>query len=135
MPRPNPIRNSVLKYLKSDFPYKLDLVVEGEKRPYAYDRVREAFEGFKDNDPIYYRILSTYCFTSLSRARAAEAIGFDSSTLKRYLDKAADIIMNRLNHAASLPADLFENRDPREHLPSYGTKTYSRFPKTVWRDA
>lgn len=127
MPSPDPIRNSVLKFLRASYPHKLDLVVDGQAYPYA--DVKKAVDGLKDNDPLLLRILSSYMFTALSRAKAADAIGFDSSTLKRHLNKAADIIMQRLNHADMLPDDLFEIRDPRDNSISH-----SKFPKTVFRD-
>jgi DNA-directed RNA polymerase specialized sigma24 family protein len=127
MPAPNPRRDKVLKYLKTSFPHKEDLKLEGKL--YEYEKVKEVVYSLRDCNPDLLRILNYYMFHTLSRTRIADEVGYDASTVKRYLDKAADNIMQRLNHGDFPPEDLFEVRHPVT-----GAVEKRPFPKTCFRN-
>lgn len=110
MPAPNPKRDKVLKYLKSGFPHKDDLKL-GEQL-YPYEKMYAAVYSLRDCNPELLRILNYYMFQALSRTRIADEVGFDASTIKRKLDIAADLIMQRVHHGDFPPGDLFEVRHP-----------------------
>ena len=132
MPRPHPINDQVIKGLKTSFPFKQPLKVLGEV--YAYEDVKEAVYGLKACNPEMLKILTFHLMTDLSRARIAEEVGFDSSTVKRCLDKCSALIMQRLNHGDLPPADLFSNRNPVPDENGVHEVTLSPFPRINWRN-
>ena len=126
MPKPDANRDRTLKYLRSEFPHKADLVLGG--RTYPYEDVRHALYSIKDTDPQLLKIFNYYAFSALSRTRIADEVGFDASTIKRRLNIVADLVMQKLNHSDLFPADLFENRHPVT-----GVNHPSSFPRINWR--
>jgi hypothetical protein len=127
MPKPNPRRDVFLKFLRQSFPHKLDLELEGVTYPYA--QVKDAVYGIRDNDPLLMRVLTSYLFTNMSRARSSDMLAMDPSTFKRRLDLLADLICQKLNHGDFPAADLFRVHDPRDN-----SIVFQAFPKTVFRD-
>lgn len=126
-PRPNPQNDVVLKQLKATFPHKMDMVVDGVT--YPYEKVKEALYTLKNNDPILMKVMTSFLFTNLSRAKLSECLNVDPSTFKRLADKGVLILLQHLHHFDFPPSDLFRIIDPRN-----GQETYSPFPKTVFRD-
>lgn len=110
MPSPDPRRDLLLKYLRNDFPYQRNFE-DWNKKTYDYTEVKDAVYSLKDNNPEINRILTYHLYTRLPRTRIAEEVGFDPSTVKRKLDQAADLVMQRLAHEDFPPRDLFTIKD------------------------
>lgn len=127
MPAPNPRRDLVLKYLKHSFPHGTDFTAP-DGTVYEYATVKKAVYSLRDNGPELLKILIYHMTTPLSRTRIAEEVGYDPSTIKRKLDIAADLIMQRLAHSDLPPEDLFTMRDSET-----GAINSSPFPVTFGR--
>lgn len=109
MPAPNPRRGSFLKYLREQFPYKLDYT-DSDGQLFEYILVKECIERLKDNDPQLLRVLWYHMHTRLPRTRAAEQLFMDPTTVKRKLDVACDVIMQFVQHRNIWPKQLFQHR-------------------------
>jgi len=94
MPKPHPIRDKFLKYLRSDMAHdKLWVDASGV---YTSNEVRDAVKRISRTDPLLHRIIDYYIRTRMPRMRIAEAVHYDSSTVKRKLDDAVDIVLQQL---------------------------------------
>lgn len=105
MPSPHPIRDQVLKQLKTSFPYQLDLVVNGVVYPYA--DVKAGLKVIMENSPEFYKVLHMYMHLCASRSSIAYSLTMDPSTAKRRLDRCADALMQYLNNRDIGPDDLY----------------------------
>lgn len=94
MPKPNPIRDKFLKYLRGNLAH--DMPWYDVSGIYFARDVRVAVKQVAHTDPMLYRILHAYITTRNSRMEIARAVSFDSSTVKRKLDEAADIVLQNL---------------------------------------
>lgn len=65
---------------------------------FLYEDVKDAIKNIEYNGPDIHRVLWAYLFTPLPRTGLADLCRFDSSTVKRKLDKAVDLIMQYLNN-------------------------------------
>lgn len=130
MPGPNKIRDKVLKHLRLSYPYQLDLDM-GDGNVYPYADVKAALAVLQDNGSDYVRVLRLYMFTPLSRTMIADMLDFDPSTVKRKLDRSADMIMQYLNHFDFGDQLLFPATDPNTGnalLDEHGEQKYTSMP-------
>lgn len=98
MPKPHPIRDKFLKHLREKLAHDMPWVdVSGV---YTADEVRVAVKQVADTDPLLHKILYYYMNTRMPRMRIAEAVHYDSSTVKRKLDEAVDVILQRLKNSS-----------------------------------
>lgn len=58
--------------------------------------VRAAIKAISKTDPVLHNILDYYIRTRMSRIQIGEAVNYDSSTVKRKLDEAVDLILHQL---------------------------------------
>ena len=94
MPKPHSTRDKFLKYLRSGLAHDVPWVdVSGI---YTSEDVRVAIKKIAQNDPLLHKILHYYITTRLPRNQIAEAVVYDSSTVKRKLDDGVDLIMHKL---------------------------------------
>lgn len=93
MPSPNPQRDSFLRYLREDFPLGEDWNGGGWAAPCTKEQVREAIFRIKGGSPQLHGILWAFCYSGMSRGDIAERMGYESSTIKRKLDKACNIVL------------------------------------------
>jgi len=67
---------------------------------YTSNEVRAAVKRIGRTDPLLHRIIDYYIRTRMPRMRIAEAVHYDSSTVKRKLDEAVDIVLQQLKLGA-----------------------------------
>jgi hypothetical protein len=58
--------------------------------------VRAAIKKIAATDPILHQIIDQYVRTRKARMQIAQSVSYDSSTVKRKLDEAADLVMHNL---------------------------------------
>jgi|688.fasta_scaffold1202849_1 hypothetical protein len=111
MARPNPVLNTFMKYLRSEFPEQGNLDLSNvldenlSRVKFTYLEVKEAMLKFKTVDPDLHRLLAYFWQSTRSRNAIAEALHFDPSTVKRRANKAMGIILNYLVNS-EVTADL-----------------------------
>lgn len=104
MPKPHPIRDKFLKYLRGSYAHDMPWVdVSGVYLAYE---VKSAIVALSKSDPVLYKILDYYMRTRMPRMRIAEAVHYDSSTVKRKLDEAVDVILQNLKNEGIEPPQL-----------------------------
>lgn len=96
MPAPHPARGAFLKYLREGFPYKYDHHYEGMIYPYediktAISEIRKI--NYELNEALFY-----FTKSRLPRTKIAESMHVDSTTYKRKLNKACDLVMEYIHH-------------------------------------
>lgn len=107
MPKPHPTRDKFLKYLRQQLCHDTPWVdVSGV---YLAEDVRNAIEKIRKMDPLLYKILNYYVKTRNPRMRIAEAVHYDSSTVKRKLDDAVDLVMSNMKDARIADPDQDED--------------------------
>lgn len=97
MPAPHPMRGPFLKYLREKFPYKEDFT-DTKGNVYSYDSIKTAIGeirhmNFELNEALYY-----FTKSRLPRTQIADTMNVDSTTYKRKLNKACDLVMEYVNH-------------------------------------
>lgn len=99
MPAPDPIRDSVLKYLRFRYPYGEQLLLR-DGRCYAYEDVKAAVSKLAADLPDdFMRVLVCFAWEPWERVTISAEVDFDSSTVKRKLDMIADMLMEHLDDA------------------------------------
>lgn len=94
MPKPHPTRDKFLKYLRGPLAHDNPWVdVSGV---YLATEVRVAIKKLEASDPVLYKILNIYICTRNGRMEIAQKVDYDSSTVKRKLDQAADLVLQKL---------------------------------------
>lgn len=94
MPKPHPVRDKFLKYLKGPMAHDTPWVdVSGI---YFAAEVRKAIKKIAETDPLLHQIVDQYVRTRKPRMQIANSVSYDSSTVKRKLDEAADLILHNL---------------------------------------
>lgn len=96
MPKPHPIRDQFLKYLRGGFAHDMPWI--DRSGVFSSEEVRAAVKKVAESDPVLHRILDYYIRTRMPRMRIAEAVHYDSSTVKRKLDEAVDLIFQNLHN-------------------------------------
>jgi hypothetical protein len=71
--------------------------------------VRRAIKKLERTDPVHHKILDHYMRSKAPRITIADAVSYDSSTVKRKLDEAVDIILQNL-HKSSGPEGLISGQ-------------------------
>ncbi len=110
MPAPQPDRANFLLYLRNEFPYKMDLLtLQGET--VSYEDIYNGMLAARDGDPTLYRILWLHTHTRLPRDYMVDLTYFDTSTVKRRLNAAIDLVAERsgfvllhLDHPLPIPS-------------------------------
>lgn len=101
MPKPHPVRDKFLKYLRGSYAHDMAWIdISGV---YTSEEVRRATREVSKSDPVLHRILDYWIRTRLPRMRIADAVHYDSSTVKRKLDEAVDLILQNLKAADFKP--------------------------------
>lgn len=98
MPKPHPIRDKFLKYLRRDLAHDMPWV--DASGVYVSSEVRSAIKQVAQTDPLLHKILDYYMRTRMPRMKIADAVHYDSSTVKRKLDEAVDLILHHLKTAS-----------------------------------
>lgn len=94
MPSPNEIRGPFLKYLRKQLPHGRYWVdVEGV---FSAAEVRAAIKRLEHKNPKLHRILDKYITNKAARSQIADSESYDSSTIKRKLDDALDLVLQNL---------------------------------------
>ena len=94
MPAPHPSRDRFLKYLRQKLPHEMPWVDASDV--YDATEVRKAIVQLSQTDQNLHRILDHFMRTKMARMRIAELTHYDSSTVKRKLDEAVDVILQNL---------------------------------------
>lgn len=90
---PNVVRNSLLLYLKHEFPYKLDWKHPVTNEVFPASTIEEKISRFKTVNPQAYRALWILFTTSATRSFIASRMLISTSTLRRIWDNALDILL------------------------------------------
>lgn len=94
MPKPHIVRDKVLKYLRGPLAHDYPWVdVSGI---YTAAEVRAAIKKISAGDPILHQIMDQYVRTRKPRMQIAQSVNYDSSTVKRKLDEAVDLLLHNL---------------------------------------
>jgi len=94
----HPGRDSFIKYLKTNFPWKenWEPIIKGEEHSFTHKDVKRALKSLQVTDPKLYRLLSYRWQTARNRSDLAGSLYLDPSTLKRHWDVATNIVVNYL---------------------------------------
>lgn len=111
MGKPNPIRSKFLKYLREQLPHGFYWIdAEGH---YSPDEVRRAIRKLATGDPAHHSVLDSYIRTRKPRSEIAREKLYDSSTIKRKLDKAIDLVLQNLKLEPRLMPSYLENKEDK----------------------
>lgn len=106
MARPHAGRDAFLKYLNEGFPWKQPYISPPDYQQFSAEEVEEALKYVKIANPVKYKILDTTMTTRRSRAEIASSLKYDTSTVKRYLNQAVDLVIWYLRYK-----DLVSNKE------------------------
>ncbi len=125
MPAPQPDRANFLLYLRSEFPYKMDFsTLKGKTVP--YQDIYNGMLKLRTENPELYRIMWLHTHTRLPRDYMVDLTWFDTSTVKRRINQAAETIAAYSGFslidpetAANAPIPSRENVFARNHFLTY----------------
>jgi hypothetical protein len=99
MARPHSGHDAIIKYLKDgDFAWKQPLIAPPDHESFSAEQVKQSLEYVKICNPSKYKILDLTISTGRPRADIANALHLDTSTVKRYLNHAVDLLMIHLRY-------------------------------------
>ncbi len=101
MPAPHPVRGPFLKYLREQFPYKQDFT-DPKGNVYSYEQIKQGISeirhvNYELNEALFY-----FTKSRLPRTQIADTMNVDSTTYKRKLNKACDLVLEYVNHKTLL---------------------------------
>lgn len=100
---PNKVRNSLLNYIKHEFPYQQDWTHPVTGEVYTSEVIRQNIERFKDGNPQGYKALWILFTTSATRTFIAYRMLISTSTLRRIWDDAIDTLLLMLIYPNLIP--------------------------------
>ncbi|MFB6283755.1 MAG: hypothetical protein ABEK59_07460 [Halobacteria archaeon] len=103
---PSTVRNSLLNYLKHEFPYDLDWVHPVSRKRYAAEDIATHLKRFKGFNPEGYKAMWILFTTSATRAFIASRMMVSTSTLRRIWDNAIDTLLLLLRHPSLDPGTI-----------------------------
>lgn len=107
---PNIVRNSLLNYLKHEFPYEENWVHPVTQEEFSSALIKQNIEKFKTLNPQGYKALWILFTTSATRTFIAYRMMISTSTLRRIWDNALDSILLMLIYPSLIPdkVDIFD---------------------------
>jgi len=107
---PNIVRQSLLNYIKHEFPYQKDWQHPVTKDSFSSDQIEKCLEKFKGFNRQAYKALYILITTNASRSFVAGRMLVSTSTLRRIWDNAIDILLLMLMFPSLDPGeiDLYE---------------------------
>lgn len=100
---PNKVRNSLLNYIKHDFPYGEDWTHPVTGEVFSRQLIKENIELFKTINPKGYKALWILFTTSATRTFIASRMLISTSTLRRIWDDVLDTLLFMLIYPSLIP--------------------------------
>jgi len=103
---PNGVRQSLLEYIKHEFPYQQDWVHPVTQDTFSWKEIKTCLEKFKGFNRNAYKALYILMTTNGSRSFIASRLLVSTSTLRRIWDNSIDILLLNLMYPTLDPGDI-----------------------------